>query len=199
LSKAVLQRLAELSPENAATFGLDVARTIQNDAELDSLLKVILLSHVLKSAQDAGEVTEQALSEPLKTLRAVNAEEVPWMNPDDPSVANAGEFAVQVLRRLPDVQSLGRDVRSRDQTLARSLGAQLIKSGVLLHDRDRSRIAFPSDLPAGEFELWALTSGGTDRRELIQVGIVKDGHARLADAIKQFGDGERVFAVKTNR
>ncbi len=89
LAADLLKRIDAVSDKQWESAGLDLIALIHSNKEIDPLLKIILLDRTIKFGQRAGWGWGDDLKAYGEKLTAINADDLAWMNPDDPAAAAA--------------------------------------------------------------------------------------------------------------
>jgi hypothetical protein len=193
LSDTIRDRISKLTVASAQTFGLDAAGLVRADAELDPVLRVILLARILRLAGDAGEANPEKLAPVMKALESTNAEEIAWMNPDDPAAMIGRDGARTILKELPDLRKLGDAVASREATTIKLVRLRPAAKGVLLHEPNGPQIRLTAAPPAeGNYAIMATVDRGGGH-SLTQIGRVHRGAVTLDEPAAAVSDGSMVF------
>lgn len=193
LAKAVLEQLEAISRKDWETAPLALAAMVRDQKDLDPVLKVVMLSEVLKAGQAGGWRLDEPLKEPLARLEALGAEKVVWVNPNDQTAKAARPIAAAGVNALPALAEIGAQViAARDQLFA-SLRLGIAGEGALF--RSPSGWQIETRHPKQEGETAAIIAGlDPSHPEWRTIGKVQGGRWVLDDdAARLAPEGTMVF------
>ena len=197
LSRELLGRIENLSGDGWETFALDLIDALRQRNEVDPVLRVLLLSRIVRYAQSAAWPAPESLKALVEGLRTVDAEDVAWMDADDAGAAAARRRATEAIAKMPDAKDLRAAAASRRDALARAIRPRLLARGVALRDVVGGWEVHPP-VPAREGIVVMAVAGERRARSLVQVGQFADGKIEMDRvAMRDLPEGTMVFVCLT--
>ncbi|MFP4145762.1 MAG: hypothetical protein ACLFV3_11530 [Phycisphaeraceae bacterium] len=202
LSEQITARLRHLEASDWNTIGLEVARMIRDHEELDPILKAVLLGEVFSLMARHGAGYEQEATRIAEAIRYLEANDLEWMNPEQPDLERARARIAEALGEIVSDSRLAamETAASRQAAaLADALEVRYRGLGALVRGPDRQwRVLAPTKrLPgaAGLYHLRPTAEGETD--ELVPLGEIRGGQIQL-DAARLPGaaEGTPVFVME---
>jgi hypothetical protein len=194
--KPLERRSQKLASGDWDLLGLDVIAMIRDRADVDPIMRVLLLQSALKAAAETSPGIEQTLKLALGQLETLRAEDINFMNP-----FLSGPERAQAERILTNLVALDQErarVQSRRQAVLAGVAVRLSGSGVLLRDAAGWQVCTRTEATDGMRLMVATRSDPAEAYGLRHIGQATSGKWHLDNAATGgLVEGQMVFICQT--
>jgi len=182
-AKDVLRRLGTLDVSNCDTFGLEMAQFVQDQTEIDPVLRATLLNAVLSHIENVGPEEAKRIKQAQSALSLWSLDNVTWLDPEDPEASvlrSEIEDALKQIGRFSDVKA---KMAKQRQAMIDPLQIQCAGCGLVLRRGAEWTVkARPGLIKEGRRIVVVAEAPGGTRTELREIGVVKDGKCAISGA-----------------
>jgi hypothetical protein len=188
-AQAALARIAAFGGAGWETFYLRMAASVQDDPDMDPILKGQLLRLMLDLAAQTTPLKQDVLKRHADQIANQNLDFVVWLDPLNAAAASARTRAAGVIQGLGSLKALADEVDKEVQALGTVLAAYR-PVGVLMGEVGEVRCAQPApDGPA-----YVLFGRGTSPATFQEIGTLQGGRLAGDPALtRPYPQGSIVF------
>lgn len=131
----ILTEIKRVDERNWETWGIDTLDRLLINAELDPVVKAILVSYILQSQQAVlGPVLADIYEKPQRELKRLEPEKQVWYDREKPVPETIRKAIKNVLDSIPRSEGARKALAARKEALSKALGFLPDGTGVLLRD-----------------------------------------------------------------
>lgn len=195
LAKSILEKLMDVGMDNWDIFGMEVSQAILDNAEMDPILKVILLELILSDVGRHCWGAEEGVLGVRERLARLQVTEMSWMDPDNAQANMSRPQVTGVLKKLEPFSKLRDQVLAKRRGLLASLDVGGRNRGVAVQGEAGWEVLAPPGAMPIECTLWVVVQAPqSDRKVLRKIGTVRDGKTTIEPAtMAGVPEGSMVF------
>ena len=149
------------TPESWDKTMAEIILAIRNEAEMDPILQLLLLSRTMSLASEGSYALKKCLDSTIATIKDPANDidfDAHWFNPDDHAADIVRRKARAVLVKVPALTNLAADAKANRDLLNARIHRPYRPAGCLMQDESgRWRCFGPKGMPRAE-ELWVMSS-----------------------------------------
>ncbi len=180
LAGELLRQVGLLGPGTWETFGLDLAESITNAAEVDCVLRAILLDMVLDYTKKSGWGTADDVQAMSQKLAVYGVNNLNWIDPKD-AKANTARVGIKSTLEQMKFSALKQKVVAKRQSMCQDLDlTRLVARGIIIKVKGKWQIFAPAGSLKDGRAIWAIEADSSGANKLVKIGDVKNGSPQFS-------------------
>ncbi|HBJ36009.1 MAG TPA: hypothetical protein DDZ51_14925 [Planctomycetaceae bacterium] len=165
---------------------------VRNRANLDHMLKEMLIQHLAAGACEGSQLLSANLTNPLVVLQQRSSKRANWFDPVPLQDSLDTEVETRVITPIAE---LYRRLPSVEQVAAQLIAGQYVWAGFLLRDSDGEITTSVKELPGkdGVLIVPVPNSQNPDQADMVPIGKVQNGSVLLEKTISPQSAGRPIF------
>lgn len=192
LANAIRNKLLDYNETNWNTLPLEILAAINDDKEIDPVLKANFMEVVLKLIAPACWPETPELEKAANRLSALMMSQVVWTNPESKTVQESRNLAIKAFAGLTDFKLLAKQSAEDEINLAKTILTKLRIRGTVWRNPE-GKVELPQTISAN-CELFAVSPANG---KLVKIADVKKDTVTPTDEFSRMPAGSIVYERRT--